>query len=208
MKIKSLLSLSFTAMLLAYAAGCAGTAKSPEKSYFIDVHEFGPGKVTAADVAKAHEKDLATQAKHDVRFIDYWVDEEHGSVYCLSEAKDAPSVVATHREAHGLLPTRILPVTSGQAAAATQGATLFLDVHELGAGNVTAAAVAAAHEKDLAVEGEFGVRFLNYWVDEVNGKVVCLSEAPNAEAVRETHRKAHGLLPASIVKVTAAAAAN
>lgn len=204
MKTKSLLLMSFPAMILAIAAGCAGSAEAPAKtSYFIDVHEFGPGKVTAADVAKAHAADLATQAKHDVRFIDYWVDEEHGSVYCLSEAKNASSVVATHREAHGLLPARIVPVTGGQAEPATQGATLFLDFHEFGAGKVTAAAVAAAHEKDLAVEKEFGVRFLNYWVDEANGKVVCLAEAPNAEAVRETHRHAHGLLPTSIVKVTA-----
>ena len=84
----------------------------------------------------------------------------------------------------------------------TEGAQLFLDVHELGAGNVTAAAVAGAHEKDLATQSQFGVRFLNYWVDEVNGKVLCLSEAPNAQAVHDTHAKAHGLLPETIVKVS------
>jgi len=38
----------------------------------------------------------------------------------------------------------------------------------------------------------------------VNGKVLCLSEAPSAEAIRETHREAHGLLPDLIVKVTPA----
>jgi hypothetical protein len=46
------------------------------------------------------------------------------------------------------------------------------------------------------------VRFINYWVDEVNGKVLCLSEASNPDAIRETHRRAHGLLPGEIVKVT------
>jgi hypothetical protein len=162
--------------------------------------------VTAAAVAEAHRADLAAQDKHGVRFVDYWVDEEHGDVYCLSEAPDAHSVVDTHREAHGLLPSQILPVVNGQATTTPPvgGKILFLDVHDLGPGNVTAQAVADAHQKDLQTEGRYGVRFLNYWVDEVNGKVLCLSEAPNPEAIRETHREAHGLLPDLIVTVTPA----
>lgn len=102
------------AALLLLAAGCNQTAHKPARTTFIDVHEFGPGKVTAADVAKAHQADLAVQGRHDVRFLDYWVDEEHGTVYCLSEAKDAASVVATHREAHGLLPATVAKVTEGK----------------------------------------------------------------------------------------------
>jgi hypothetical protein len=200
--MKTSFPLVLLTLIPAFAAGCAGTAKAPAKTYFIDVHEFGPGKVAAADVAKAHQADLAVQAKHDTRFIEYWIDEAHGSVYCLSEAKNASSVAAAHREAHGLMPARIMAVAGGQAAPGTGGAPLFLDLHELGPGNVTASAVEAAHQKDLAVQSGYGVRFLNYWVDEINGKVLCLSEAPNAEAVRETHRHAHGLLPASVVKVT------
>jgi hypothetical protein len=194
-----------TSLLIAAAGfGCtAEPSRVASSSYFIDVHEFGPGKVTAAAVADAHRADLAVEAKHGVHFIDYWVDEPNGRVYCLSEAKDAPSVAATHREAHGLMPARILAVSSGQAAEHKPGTSLFLDIHELGAGNVTAKAVAEAHQKDLAVESEFGVRFINYWVDEVNGEVLCLSEAPNPDAIRETHRRAHGLLPTSIVSVTA-----
>jgi hypothetical protein len=198
------LSLSLV-ILASLTAGCATkTVSSLPTSYFVDVHEFGPGKVDAAAVAKAHQADLAVQDKHGVRFVDYWVDEEHGRVYCLSEAKSAPSVVDTHREAHGLLPATILPVSAGKAVPRHAGSQLFLDVHELGAGNVTAEAVAGAHQKDLATQSQYGVRFINYWVDETNGKVLCLSEAPNADAVRETHQHAHGLLPTQIVKVTAA----
>jgi hypothetical protein len=162
--------------------------------------------VTPAAVAEAHRADLAVEAKRDVHFVDYWVDEEHGNVYCLSEAPDAHAVVETHREAHGLLPARVMPVASGQptTTAASGGRILFLDLHHLGPGNVTAQAVAEAHVKDLQTEGRFGVRFLNYWVDEKGGTVVCLSEAPGPDAVRETHRQAHGLLPDQILKVTAA----
>src|SRR4051812_27493928 len=91
-----------SAGVIAAASGCTGTTRASGRTSFIDVHEFGLGKVTAADVAKAHQADLAVQGKHDVRFVQYWVDEAHGTVYCLSEAKDAASVIATHREAHGL----------------------------------------------------------------------------------------------------------
>lgn len=187
--------------MLLVSAGCAHASGPVPKSYFIDVHEMGAGKVTIAEVARAHAADLAVQQKHDVRFVDYWVDEAHGKIYCLSEAASAPSIVAAHREAHGLLPSRILPVTSGIAATRIGSGALFLDVHELGAGNVTAEAVAGAHQKDLAVEAQHGVHFLNYWVDEVSGNVLCLSEAANAQAVRDTHAQAHGLLPASIDEV-------
>ena len=66
---------------------------------------------------------------------------------------------------------------------------------------VTAAAVAAAHKKDLAVQGKYGVNFIDYWVNEKDGIIVCLSQAPDSAAVINTHREAHGLLPAYIVKV-------
>ncbi len=83
------------------------------------------------------------------------------------------------------------------------GTPLYMDVHELGRGNVTAEAVAKAHAADLAVEDRHGVRFLRYWVDEANGRVYCLSNAPNADAVIDTHREAHGLLPSSVGQVKA-----
>ena len=78
---------------------------------------------------------------------------------------------------------------------------LFLDVHNLGAGNVTVAAVAEAHKKDLAAEKKYGVNFINYWVDEKTGTIFCLSEAPDSNAIISTHKEAHGLLPAYVLKV-------
>jgi hypothetical protein len=61
----------------------------------------------------AHKKDLATEGKYDVNFINFWVDEKQGKVYCLSSAKDSQSVIKTHTEAHGLLPASIFKVTDG-----------------------------------------------------------------------------------------------
>ena len=96
---------------LALLAGCNHPAPHRAAATFIDVHELGPGKVTAAAVAEAHRQDLAIQGKYGVNFIDYWVDEANGVVYCLSEAPDANAVVETHRHAHGLLPTRVSAVS-------------------------------------------------------------------------------------------------
>lgn len=78
---------------------------------------------------------------------------------------------------------------------------LFMDVHENLPG-ATAADVAGAHEKDLEVQDKYGVDYKSYWVDEANGKVFCLVEAPDAEAAATVHREAHGLLADHIYPVT------
>ncbi|TLV04030.1 DUF4242 domain-containing protein [Dyadobacter luticola] len=78
------------------------------------MHQLGAGNVTAKAVADAHVKDLAVQGKYGVNFINYWVDEKSGAVMCLSEAKDANSVISTHKEAHGLIPVEVHQVKQGQ----------------------------------------------------------------------------------------------
>jgi hypothetical protein len=171
------------------------------KHLFIDVHQLEPGKVKFEDVAKAHAKDLAVEKKYGVNFINYWVDENKGLVYCLSSSSDTQSIIKTHAEAHGLLPTHIYEVTNGTAADLTDQKKFFLDVHYLGAGNVTAKDVAAAHQKDLAVENKYGVNFINYWVDEKEGVVMCLSQAKDSTSVINTHKEAHGLIPAYVLEV-------
>lgn len=184
-------------------AACSRTAApvSSQKSLFIDEHILEPGKVSFADVMAAHQKDLATQGKHQVEFLKFWVDEAQGKIYCLSSAKDSNAVIQTHSEAHGLLPAATFKVTDGIVADTVDGSQYFLDIHHLGAGNVKAADVAQAHLKDLATQKKYGVNFINYWVDEKKGDIFCLSQAPEASAVIRTHRDAHGLLPANVLQV-------
>jgi hypothetical protein len=174
---------------------------STSKHLYIDVHEIGPGKLTAEAVAAAHAKDLAAEKKYGVDFIKYWVDTSRGEVYCLSMATDSSAIVKTHAEAHGLLPSHVYLVNEGLEAKTKGGNYLFLDVHELGPGNVKAADVEAAHQKDLAVEKKYGVNFINYWVDEKKGVVMCLSEAPDSTSIINTHKEAHGLIPKYVLHV-------
>lgn len=176
-------------------------SKPAEEQLYIDVHRLEPGKVKYEDVAAAHAKDLAVEGKYNVHFLEYWVDEKRGLVYCLSSAHDSLSITKTHAEAHGLLPEQVYEVTDGPEASRNGKGKFFLDVHYLGAGKVTAMDVEAAHQKDLAVQKEHDVNFINYWVDEKEGTVMCLSQAKDANAVIETHKEAHGLVPAEVLEV-------
>ena len=77
---------------------------------------------------------------------------------------------------------------------------LYMDVHDID-GGVTVDDVAKAHEADLATQGQYDVRYLRYWVNEPDGKVFCLVEAPSADAANTVHREAHGLVAQSIFEV-------
>jgi hypothetical protein len=79
---------------------------------------------------------------------------------------------------------------------------LFMDVHEQLPEGATASDVAGAHKADVEIQDQFGVRYQRYWVDEANGKVFCLVEAPDADTAIEVHRKAHGLVADKIYEVT------
>ena len=181
----------------------ATPAKQPSRQLFLDEHVLGPGHVTVEAAAHAHARDLATQDKHGVAFRAYWVDEQSGTIRCLVEAPSAEAVNHVHKEAHGLLAGKIVPVTGDSLDwSPAPGRKLFLDVHHLGAGNVTTEALAAAHAKDLAAQGKHGVRYLNYWFDAATGTVRCLIEAPSAQAALDVHKEAHGLMPDSITEVS------
>ena len=70
---------------------------------------------------------------------------------------------------------------------------LYMDVHHLD-GPVTIDDVAKAHAADLEIQGDHEVSYLRYWVDEAQGKIWCLVEAPDPEAANTVHRLAHGLV--------------
>ena len=182
-------------VLMAALASC-----STNERLLLDVHQLEKG-IQMEDVEKAHQKDLAIQGSHGVEYQRYWVDESSGTIYCLVKAPSAEAATAVHREAHGLVADEMREVVPGILPARASGhAPLFMDTHHVAPG-VSAKEVADAHKKDLAVQAAHGVRFLNYWVDERAGTIHCLAEAPNADAIKETHREAHGLVPETVLPV-------
>jgi hypothetical protein len=80
---------------------------------FMDTHDL-KAPVHLEDAAKAHAADLATQEKYGVHYLRYWVDEAEGRLFCLVDAPDADTANTVHREAHGLVADRILPVVEGE----------------------------------------------------------------------------------------------
>jgi hypothetical protein len=78
---------------------------------------------------------------------------------------------------------------------------LYMDVHNLD-GGVSADDVAKAHQADLEKQGEHDVNYLRYWVNEAEGKIFCLVDAPSAEAANTVHREAHGLVADEIYGVS------
>src|SRR5437773_11928341 len=76
----------------------------------------------------------------------------------------------------------------------------YMDIHEI-PGGVTAEEVAKAHAHDVEVEGKYGVHYHKYWVNESAGKIFCLCHAPNAEAAKQVHREAHGMVAEKIIQV-------
>jgi hypothetical protein len=60
--------------------------------------------------------------------------------------------------------------------------------------------VASTHSPDQG-DSHAALRYLRYWVNEQQGKVFCLVEAPSAEAAATVHREAHGLLADDVFQV-------
>ncbi len=70
---------------------------------------------------------------------------------------------------------------------------LYMDVHNLGQA-VTRDEAAQAHAADLAVQADHDVHYLRYWVEEAEGRIYCLVDAPDPDAAHRVHREAHGLV--------------
>jgi class 3 adenylate cyclase len=75
----------------------------------------------------------------------------------------------------------------------------YMDRHDFA--GLTAVDAAKMHLKDLEVQGQFGVQFLNYWFDYDRQTAFCLAKAPNGDAVEAVHRQSHGSVPGNVIEV-------
>ncbi len=75
-----------------------------------------------------------------------------------------------------------------------------MDVHR-NVEDLTAEAVAGAHQKDLETQAQHGVNYLKYWFNDQTGRIYCLVDAPSKEAAEAVHREAHGLVADEIMEV-------
>lgn len=75
---------------------------------FMDRHYSENPTREAIDLA--HKKDLEIQEKYGVKFLTYWFDEERNTTFCLVEAESESIIKKVHEEAHGDIPSEIIPV--------------------------------------------------------------------------------------------------
>ncbi|HYE55993.1 MAG TPA: nickel-binding protein [Chitinophagaceae bacterium] len=82
---------------------------------YMDLHQASdyPMKPTMDDIKRNHIADLNVQHKYGVRFLQYWINEEAGLVFCLMEAPNKEACAAVHREAHGDMPCNVIELKGG-----------------------------------------------------------------------------------------------
>src|SRR5215468_7133674 len=110
---------------------------------YMDIHNLAEG-TTPEDVAKAHAKDMETQRKYGVEYTKYWVNETGRKVFCLAHAPSAEAAEQVHREAHGMIPEKIIEVEP-------EGAEVFLGGTETNPAGAVLLPGAAENERDPGI---------------------------------------------------------
>jgi AraC-like DNA-binding protein len=62
-------------------------------------------------------------------------------------------------------------------------------------------AVKQGHMTDRSVQDKYGVKYLQFYVNQEAGTIFCLIEAPDEESCKQVHQEAHGNIACNIVKV-------
>ena len=76
---------------------------------------------------------------------------------------------------------------------------VYMDRHYIE--GATQHAVADAHQKDLALQDKYKIKFLTYWFDEARCTAFCLIESPNRNTIEQAHNEAHGSVPNEVLEV-------
>jgi class 3 adenylate cyclase len=177
---------------------------------YMDIHEVKGA--TAEAVAKAHLADVMVQPKYGVTYHKYWFNEKTGKIFCLCSAPSAEAAATVHREAHGLVASKIIEVEPEVAEGFLGGS----EVNPAGAALVPGG---ATHERDPGIRtimftdivdstglaqrlGDDGVMALI----DVHDKVV--REALGASGGREVKHTGDGIMACFLSAVAAARCAT
>lgn len=76
---------------------------------------------------------------------------------------------------------------------------IFMDRHDLT--GMSAQDLAHAHQMDLDIQDEYGVKFMTYWFDDDRKTGFCLIDAPDAETAKRVHADSHGNVPEDVIAV-------
>lgn len=74
-----------------------------------------------------------------------------------------------------------------------------MDFHQIP--NITIDEIKKAHVADERIQNKYGVKYLQFWVNEQAGNVFCLVEGPDKATCESVHKMAHGHVACAIVEV-------
>jgi AraC-like DNA-binding protein len=75
---------------------------------YMDLHKIP--KITIAEAKKAHVADEQIQQKYGVKYLQFWCNEQSGTLFCLVEGPDKDTVESVHRMAHGHVACAVVEV--------------------------------------------------------------------------------------------------
>ncbi len=75
---------------------------------YMDRHEV-PG-ISPVEVAQGHVRDVEIQDRYGVEYLTYWHDPAAGTAFCLARGPSRDAVDSVHREAHGMVASKIIEV--------------------------------------------------------------------------------------------------
>jgi AraC-like DNA-binding protein len=74
----------------------------------MDLHKIP--KITIAEAKKAHVADELIQQKYGVKYLQFWCNEQAGTLFCLVEGPDRETVESVHHMAHGHVACAVVEV--------------------------------------------------------------------------------------------------
>ena len=79
---------------------------------------------------------------------------------------------------------------------------LYMDIHTVDSDTFSVEDVVKAHMEDLAIQEQFNVRQIKYWVNVEAKTLFCLMEGPSKKACNEVHKQSHGNTACNIIEVS------
>ena len=79
---------------------------------------------------------------------------------------------------------------------------LYMDIHTVDSDTFSVEDVVKAHMEDLAIQEQFNVRQLKYWVNVEAKTLFCLMQGPSKKACNEVHKQSHGNTACNIIEVS------
>src|SRR2546428_3173734 len=81
---------------------------------------------------------------------------------------------------------------------------LFMDLHkasDVDDGMPSVEEIKRCHMADLKIQAKYGVRFIQYWINNDAGMFFCLMEGADRESCAAVHQEAHGNMACNIIEV-------